>query len=91
MSPKLRDRRSENPSIRIESITRIFLGHALIAGIIWKGDILIADIEESEKLDASEIYPRRLNAKEVLTTHKDGEFVFQQNCQRETTNSKNPL
>ena len=29
-----------------------------------------------EKLDASEICPRRLNAKEVLMTHKDGEFVF---------------
>ena len=27
-------------------------------------------------LDASEIHPRRLNAKEVLITHKDGEFVF---------------
>ena len=27
-------------------------------------------------MDASEIYPRRLNAKEVLITHKDGEFVF---------------
>ena len=30
----------------------------------------------AEKLDASEIYPRRLNAKEVLITPKDGEFVF---------------
>ena len=29
-----------------------------------------------EKLDASEIYPRRLNAKEVLIAQKDGEFVF---------------
>ena len=27
-------------------------------------------------LDASEIHPRRLNAKEVLITHKDGEFAF---------------
>ena len=44
--------------------------------IIWKGDILVADIEELKKLDASEIHPRRLNAKEVLTTHKDWEFVF---------------
>ena len=47
-----------------------------IAGRIWKGDILVADIEEWEKLDASEIYPRRLNAKEVLITHIDGEFIF---------------
>ena len=27
-------------------------------------------------MDASEIYPRRLNVKEVLISHKDGEFVF---------------
>ena len=44
----------------------IFVGYALIAG-----DILIADNEELEKLDASEIYPRRLKAKEVLITQKD--------------------
>ena len=35
------------------------LGYALIAGGIGKGDILIVDIEELEKLNASEIYPRR--------------------------------
>ena len=57
-------------------IPGIFLGYALIAGGIWKGDILTTDIEELERLDVSEIYPRRLNAKEVLITHKDGEFVF---------------
>ena len=28
------------------------------------------------ELDASETYPRRRNAKEVLRTQKDGEFVF---------------
>ena len=48
----------------------IFQGYALIAGGTWKGDILIAEIEEMEKLDAPEIYPRRLTAKEVLITHK---------------------
>ena len=58
-----------------KALPRIFLGYYLIAGGIWKGDILFADIEELEKLDASEIYPRRLNAKEVLVTNKDGEFV----------------
>ena len=35
-----------------------------------------ADIEELENLDASEIYLQRLNAKEVLLTHRKGEFVF---------------
>ena len=39
------------------------LGNALHAGKIWKGDILVADLEELETMDASEIYSRRLNAK----------------------------
>ena len=43
----------------------LFLGYALYAGGIWKGDILVADIEELETMDASEIYSKRLNAKEV--------------------------
>ena len=54
----------------------ICLGYALIAGGIWKGDILVTVIDELEKLDASEVCPRRLNVKEVLITQKDGEFVF---------------
>ena len=33
---------------------------------IWKGDKTVADIEELETMDASEIYSRRLNAKEVI-------------------------
>ena len=35
----------------------IFLGYELIAGEIWKGDILMADLEDVEKLGASDIYP----------------------------------
>ena len=31
----------------------IFLGYVLCAGGIWKGDIMIADIEELEEMDAS--------------------------------------
>ena len=42
----------------------LFLGYALCAGGIWKGDVLIADLEELETMDASEIYSKRLNAKE---------------------------
>ena len=41
---------------------------------IWKGDVLIADLEELETMDASEIYSKRLNAKEV-TFPKQGEFI----------------
>ena len=54
----------------------IFLENELIAGRFSKGDILIADMEVLEKLDASGIYPRRINAKEVLITQKGDEFKF---------------
>ena len=37
----------------------LFLGYALYAGGIWKGDVLIADLEELETMDASEIYSKR--------------------------------
>ena len=53
----------------------LFLGCALYAGGIWKGDVLIADLEELETMDASEIYSKRLNAKEVIFP-KEGEFTF---------------
>ena len=46
----------------------LFLGYALYAGGIWKGDVLVADLEELETLDASEIYTKRLKEK--------GEFIF---------------
>ena len=42
---------------------------------IWKGDVLVADLEELETVDASEIYSKRLNAKEVIFP-KEGEFIF---------------
>ena len=53
----------------------LFLGYALYAGGIWKGDVLIADLEELETMDASEIYSKRLNAKEVIFP-KQREFIF---------------
>ena len=30
---------------------------------MWKGDILVADLEELETMDASEVHPRRINTK----------------------------
>ena len=57
----------------------IFLGSALHAGRIWKGDIMVADIEELEEMDASELYARRLNAKEVLTPMRGDNFMFPRN------------
>ena len=56
----------------------IFVGYELVAGWIWKVDILIADLEDLEKLDASDFDPRRINAKEVLIRNK-------------ATNSEKPL
>ena len=55
----------------------LFLGYALYAGGIWKGDILVADIEELETMDASEIYSKRLTAKEVIFPKQNGKFIFQ--------------
>ena len=34
----------------------LFVGYALYAGGIWKGDVLVADLEELETMGASEIY-----------------------------------
>ena len=42
---------------------------------IWKGDVLVADLEELETMDASEIYSKRLNAKEVIFHKEKGKFI----------------
>ena len=54
----------------------LFLGYALYAGGILKGDVLVADLEELETMDASEIYSKRFNAKEVIFPKEKGEFMF---------------
>ena len=54
----------------------LFLEYALYAVRIWKGDVLIADLEELETMDASEIYSKRLNAKEVIFPKESGKFMF---------------
>ena len=59
-----------------EVLPGLFLGYALYAGEIWKGDVLIADLEELETMDASEIYSKRLNAKEVIFPKENGKFIF---------------
>ena len=53
----------------------LFLGYALYAVRIWKGDVLVADLEELETMDASEIYSKGLNAKEVIFP-KQGDFIL---------------
>ena len=53
----------------------VFLSYALYAVRIWKGDIMVADTEELEEMDASELHAR-INAKEVLTPQRSGNFIF---------------
>ena len=38
---------------------------------MWKGDILVADIEQLEKVEASEIYLRRIKAKKSINATKE--------------------
>ena len=54
----------------------LFLGYALYAGGFWKGDVLVADLEELETMDASEIYSKRLNAKEVIFSQRKRNIYF---------------
>ena len=37
---------------------------------------MVADIEELETMDASEIYSKRLNAKEIIFPEENGKFIF---------------
>ena len=50
----------------------LFLGYAMYAGRIWNGDVLVADLEELETMDASEINSKRLNAKDVIFPTESG-------------------
>ena len=53
----------------------LFVGYALYAGRIWKEDVSV-DIEDLENLDASEIYARRLHAKEIIAPNSGENSVF---------------
>ena len=45
-------------------------------GEFGKVDVLIADLEELETMNASEIYSKRLNAKELTFPKEKGESIF---------------
>ena len=53
----------------------IFLGYELIAGEVGK-EIFSLQSWKVWKMEASEIYLRRINAKEVLMTQEVDEFIF---------------
>ena len=57
-------------------LSGIFTGCAWYAGGIWKGDILVADIEELHNFDASKIHLERLNAKDVLLPKQGDTCAF---------------
>ena len=59
-----------------ESLTWIVPWVRFVRGRIWKVDMLVADIEELETMDASEIYSKRLNAKEVIFHHRKWKIYF---------------
>ena len=54
----------------------LFLGYALYAGGIWKGDVLVADLEELETMDASEIYSKKTQCERGDISQRKGEFIF---------------
>ena len=49
----------------------------MIAERIWKREILVADNEELENMDAVEIRARRISAKDVLTPTRSEHFILQ--------------
>ena len=70
-----RDKSRRHP-YEMKVLPGISIGHVLYEAGIWKEDIFVANIEELEKIDSSEIYRRRINAKEILTPPKGDNFVF---------------
>ena len=60
-------------SLIARNVPRLCVKHVVR---IWKGDILVADIEDLEKMDASEIHAWRLNAKEVSTPQNGEKMTF---------------
>ena len=62
-----------------------FFGYVLYERRIWKGDIFVANIEELEQMDASELHARRLNAKEVLTPTKKVTNSYSQSHMEQST------
>ena len=37
---------------------------------------MVADIQDLEQMDASDLHARRLNAKDLLTPQRSGYFIF---------------
>ena len=78
LSITLQLRRTSQESINLER--KYYLDCSsdtlLHAGGIWKGDVLIADLEELETMDASEIYSKKTQCERGDISQTKGEFIF---------------
>ena len=63
----------------------LFLGYALYAGRIWKGDVLIADLEELETMDASDICSKKTQCERGDISQRKRRIYF---SNRRWTNQK---
>ena len=70
MPPNLNADQLRMHQIWQESCTRNLSWICTDRGVIRKGDILISDIEELKRMDASEIYPCQINAKRSIDQTK---------------------
>ena len=62
----------------------LFLGYALYAGGIWKGDVLVADLEESETMDALEIYSKKTQCERGDISQSKRKIYFQSKMDEST-------
>ena len=57
-------------------LSGIFFRYPVYAGGSWKRDLLVADVDELQKNDASEVYLISVKTKEVLVPKEGDNFVF---------------
>ena len=85
MTPKLRRTSQESINLERKSYLDCSSDTHCTRGRIWKGDVLVADLEELKTMDASEIYSKRINAKEAVFHKEKGEIIFQSQMDGSTT------
>ena len=54
----------------------LFLGYALYAVEIWKGDVSVADLEELETMDASAIYSKKTRCERDDISQRKRRIIF---------------
>ena len=76
--PYLCERPVKNPSIWKESLTWIVPWIRSVQEVNLEGDIMVADIEELETMDASEIYSKKKDSmqRKLIFPKQNGQFIF---------------